>query len=245
MGRLARRETARRTRCCPRADRHLLQLCRASRAGRPADRALRRHRRPRAGDRRHRLRLRHLRRLRQDRSGDRLEEACRHGRRRGARLEAALGKTESEGKEAGQESGARSCPAKRITAIGRKRRRASVCRRNGGGRADRVAIASCVLRLRSGRGRFMSGITHRKMPCAIPPRPGRPGQSLFGISPFGFTREERVNGSGPKDSRMKMQRSVTARVCTASPATAGRRKSRGSVRPARPAARRPSGRRRR
>ena len=52
-----------------------LQLCRASRADRPAHRALRRDRRARPGDRKHRLRLRHFRRLRQDRSRGRLEEA--------------------------------------------------------------------------------------------------------------------------------------------------------------------------
>jgi hypothetical protein len=54
----------------------------------------------------------------------------------------------------------------------------------------------------------MSGITHRKMPCAIPPRPGRPGQSLFAIGPFGFTREERVNGVG---SRRTQDENATVR----------------------------------
>ena len=78
MGCVARCETARRQDPCAGHDRHLVQLCRASRARGPAHRALGRHRRARAVDRRHRLRLRHLRRLRQAGRPHRLQETAAH-----------------------------------------------------------------------------------------------------------------------------------------------------------------------
>ena len=52
---------------------------------------LRRHRRPRAGHRGQRLRLRHLRRLRQARPRHLVQEAARDGRRRGDCLQAVVG----------------------------------------------------------------------------------------------------------------------------------------------------------
>ena len=60
-------------------------------------RAICRRGRARAGDRRHRLRLRHLRRLRQARSGDLLQETAGDGRGRGDRLEAAVAEEAAAG----------------------------------------------------------------------------------------------------------------------------------------------------
>ncbi len=54
-------------------------------------------RRARAGDRRHRLRLRHLRRLRQARSGDFIQEAAGDGRGRRDRLETAVAEEAATG----------------------------------------------------------------------------------------------------------------------------------------------------
>ena len=51
----------------------------------------------------------------------------------------------------------------------------------------------------------MYGIYHWRMPYTIYPHPGRPGQSLFAIGPFGFTREERVNGVGVEGLVVRMQ----------------------------------------
>ena len=82
MDRVARRRHARRQGARAGPDRHLLQLCRASRADRAADRALRRDRRRGPRRRQHRLRLRHLRRLRQDRPRGGVEEARGAARRR-------------------------------------------------------------------------------------------------------------------------------------------------------------------
>ncbi len=69
----------------PGPGRYLFQLSRDPRADRPADRALRRHRRQGSRGRQHGLRLRHVRRLRQDRPRGRLEEARRAARRSGYR----------------------------------------------------------------------------------------------------------------------------------------------------------------
>src|SRR5690606_37603207 len=71
---------------------HHHQLRRASGTGGRAPRALCRHRRPRAGARRYRLRFRHLRRLRSGGSRHRLAEAQVVGRRRGAGFQTVVGK---------------------------------------------------------------------------------------------------------------------------------------------------------
>src|SRR6185312_13545850 len=79
------------------------QLCRASRARRRAHRPLRRDRWARARDCRNRLRLRHFRGLWQARPRYRLQEARRHGRRRGDCEQAPV--AEGEAEEAGEEEG--------------------------------------------------------------------------------------------------------------------------------------------
>src|ERR1700730_12645624 len=91
MDRVAGHQIARRQDLDPGRARHLDQLRRAPRARRPAHLPVRRHRRPRAGDRRQRLRVWHLCRLRQARPRHFVQETGRDGRRGADRVKAALG----------------------------------------------------------------------------------------------------------------------------------------------------------
>jgi methionine synthase II (cobalamin-independent) len=89
-GRCSRTPRYRRTRCSARGDRAPVQLRRAPRAGRPADRAVRRPRRPRPGHGGRRLRLQRARRHPGHRSGRHLGQAPVAGRGRGAGVPAGL-----------------------------------------------------------------------------------------------------------------------------------------------------------